>query len=927
MSDARWQRIEEVFHRAADLSPVQRAEFLSTACQGDDELRSEVESLLANDDSEDNLVEAAVSKAVDALPDEQAADGADLLGKHIGPYLVTELIGKGGMGLVYKARDTQLNRSVAIKALPSDRLTDPDRRRRFLTEAKATSALNHPNIVTVFGITQEHWTDFIVMEYVSGKTLDRVIPNKGLPLKQVLKYGLVIADAVSAAHLAGIVHRDIKPSNIMITAEGRVKVLDFGLAKLAEADQSAEKGLAEPLTTKAGMIFGTAGYMSPEQAEGQPADARSDIFSFGALLYQMVTGRRAFPGDNVITILAAVINQEPVPLATIAPSAPRELEWVISSCLKKDPDHRIQHMVDVKIALEAALERTESPEILAVKPPRRRWLVPLVIGVFAALLAGAWLSKRIFRPEPITFQRITFRHGDVLTARFAPNGTVIYAAEWDGAEPTLFSAQPGTREARDLQLPSGNIQAVSANGELAILIGVGDFGTSGTLARVPLAGGAPRAILDNVWYADWGPGSNSLAVVRTLDGYNRVEYPIGTVLYQTQALRPPLYVRVAPRDDLVSFFDFTTNGDYSLTVVDANRNRRVLSRGWRAMAGSSWSPDGKEIWFGGTRPGSDEALWAVDLSGRERLLTQIAGYGALHDVGRDGRLLLANVDSRIGIRYFSRGAAEERDLAWLDASSVWDISNDGSEVTASRELSSGEGRNPAIYLRRADGSPAVLLGYGTRPALSPDGKWVACVRRDRDTSRLVLLPTGAGQEKILSTGAVQAETVAWFSNGRRLLISGNEPNQSPRSYAIDVDPRGRSVGYRTPPRHCASFRNLARWPIRRHRRRRKVNASFSRESAPRLGGGRYVRKRGVSIIRWSTDGLYLFLQRAEPQRHSATILRMHVRTAHTEIWRVLKPADPTAVLSGLTRVSADGESYAYSFQRDLSTLYLVRGVK
>jgi serine/threonine protein kinase len=319
VSDARWQRIEEVFHRAADLAQPQRAEFLSSACTGDDELRREVESLLANDDSEDNLVEAAVSKAVDTLPDQQAASDDDLVGKHIGPYLVTELIGKGGMGMVYKARDTQLNRSVAIKALPSDRLTDPERKRRFLTEAKATSALNHPNIVTVHGITQEHDTDFIVMEYVSGKTLDQVIGYKGLPLKQAVKYGLAIADAVSAAHLAGIIHRDIKPSNIMITEQGRVKVLDFGLAKLVEPDQPAEKGLTEPLTTKAGMIFGTAGYMSPEQAEGKPADARSDIFSFGALLYQMVTGRRAFPGDNVITILAAVINQEPAPLANSRP--------------------------------------------------------------------------------------------------------------------------------------------------------------------------------------------------------------------------------------------------------------------------------------------------------------------------------------------------------------------------------------------------------------------------------------------------------------------------------------------------------------------------------------------------------------------------------------------------------------------------------
>jgi len=920
VSDTRWQRIEEVFHRAADLAPAERAEFLTSACTGDDELRREVESLLANDDSDDNLVEAAVSEAVDTLPDEQAAAEGDLVGKHIGPYLVVELIGKGGMGMVYKARDTQLNRSVAIKALPSDRLTDPERKRRFLTEAKATSALNHPNIVTVHGVTQEHGTDFIVMEYVSGKTLDQVIPTKGLPLKQAVKCGLAIADAVSAAHLAGIIHRDIKPSNIMITEQGRVKVLDFGLAKLAEPGQSADKGLSEPLATKAGMIFGTAGYMAPEQAEGKPADARSDIFSFGALLYQMVSGRRAFPGDNVITILAAVINQEPASLATVTPTVPRELEWVITRSLKKDPDHRLQHMVDVKIALEEALERLESPSPVPVVRPRRRWIVPALIAILLALAAGAWLSRRIFRTEPITFQRITFRHGDVLTARFAPNGTVVYSAEWDGSQPTLYSAQPGTRESRDLQLPPGNIQAVSASGELAILIGGGDFGVSGTLARVPLAGGAPRAILENVWYADWGPGANSLAVVRTWEGYYRVEYPIGTVLYQTQALRPPLYVCVAPKGDLVAFFDYTNSGDYSLNVVDTKGNRRVLSRGWRTVAGGNWSPDGKEILLGGARPGTDDALWAIDLSGRERLLTQIPGHGYLYDVGRDGRILLANVDSRIGIRDLAPGATEERDLAWLDASVVSDLSNDGSDLLF-LELSSGEGRNPAIYLRRADGSPAVLLGYGTRAVLSPDRKWVACVRRDRDSSRLVLLPTGAGQEKILSTGSVQPETVEWFPDGKRLLFNGNEPNQPPRSYALDLNGDG------VRPLTSSGMRATAISPDGQF----AAVISGGKLSLHSLTGSRDSSvdavDPGVSIIRWSTDERYLFLQRMQAERRSATILRMDVRTGHAEIWRELKPPDPTTLLYGLARISADGKSYAYSFQRDLATLYLVKGVK
>jgi len=921
VSDARWQRIEEVFHQAADLDPAQRAEFLSTACTGDDELRHEVESLLANDDTSDHLVETAVSKAVDQLPDDHATASDDLVGKHIGPYLVTELIGKGGMGLVFKARDTQLNRDVAIKALPTDRLTDLDRKRRFLQEAKATSTLNHPNIVTVHGITQEQGTDFIVMEYVPGKTLDQLIPNKGLPLKQAVKYGLAIADAVAAAHTAGLVHRDIKPSNIMVTVQGRVKVLDFGLAKLTEPDQPAEKGLAEPLTTKAGMVFGTAGYMSPEQAQGQPADVRSDIFSFGALLYQMVTGRRAFPGDNVITILAAVINQEPIPLATLVPNAPREFEWVITRCLKKDPEHRLQHMVDVKIALEEVLERIEAPSgRLPVSRPRRRWLVPALIAVLLGLTAGPWLGLQLFRREPVSFQRLTFRYGDVYSSRFAPNGTIVYSAQWEGSRPTLFSAQPGNREARDLELPSGNIQSVSSASELAILIGAGDTGTSGTLARVPLAGGVPRPILENVWYADWGAGGNSLAVIRTENGHHRVEYPIGTVVYETQALRPPVYLRVSHRGDQVAFFDFNTDGDYSLVVVDANRKSRVLSKAWRAVGGAAWSSNDKEIWFAGGRAGADPALWAVDSSGHERPLIQIAGWPSLQDRAPDGRLLVTNTDSRIGIRYLGPGATEERDLAWLDTSGIWDMSADGSQILFV-ELSSGEGRNSAIYMRRTDGSPAVRLGYGARPTLSADGKWVACVRRDRDTNRLLLLPAGVGEEKLLSTGAIQPETVEWFPDGKRLLVTGNEPNQPPRTYLFDL------ATQQIKPVTAPGLRASGISPDSQF----VTIITGGKLSLHSLANGRDMPlgavDPNVSIIRSSGDGRYLFLQRSQEKRRSATILRVDVRTRHQEVWRELKLVDPAALFFGTARISADGRSYAYSFQRDLATLYLVKGVK
>jgi eukaryotic-like serine/threonine-protein kinase len=339
MSENLWQRTEDVFHRAADLPPEERAAFLSTACAGDHELRREVESLLANDDPENKVLEAAVSDAAQQLPNASASSD-DLVGKRVGPYTIDSLIGKGGMGVVFKARDTQLNRIVALKVLPAGQFADPERKRRFLQEAQAASALNHPNIITVYGIRQEDGLDFLVMEYAPGQTLDQLIPRKGLPLKQALKYAIEIADALVAAHAARIVHRDVKPSNIIVADQGRLKVLDFGLAKQAPPVEEGDSAFTSAPITKAGMVFGTAAYMSPEQAEGKPADARSDIFAFGALLYEMVTGRRAFQGENVITILAAVINQEPPPAHTVVPDAPRELEWIIKRCLKKDPERR-----------------------------------------------------------------------------------------------------------------------------------------------------------------------------------------------------------------------------------------------------------------------------------------------------------------------------------------------------------------------------------------------------------------------------------------------------------------------------------------------------------------------------------------------------------------------------------------------------------
>ena len=405
MNGERWQRVEELFHQAADLPPSERSPFLDHACAGDADLKDEVDSLLGHDATlETDDLEVAVERTLVQLPGGGDGVSGDLVGKRLGPYTITELIGRGGMGHVFKAVDTRLNRFVAIKALsPGHFAEDPKTKRRFAEEAMSLSALNHPNIVTIFGLMEEAGTDFIIMEYVSGKTLDRLIPPAGMPLKVVLSYAVEVADALSAAHAAGLIHRDVKPSNIIVSDSGHVKVLDFGASKrmvprgLANlggpSSETPQQASPPALQTEAGFIIGTAAYMSPEQAQGQTLDARSDIFSFGVLLYEMIAGTRPFQGDSQMSTLAAVLREEPKPLAEIAPFASPELTHVVTRCLRKDPARRVQGMADLKVILEEMRNESGSHQVLPQPAPLpERAAPPRLLPTFTKYWAAAFLT-------------------------------------------------------------------------------------------------------------------------------------------------------------------------------------------------------------------------------------------------------------------------------------------------------------------------------------------------------------------------------------------------------------------------------------------------------------------------------------------------------------------------------------------------------
>jgi serine/threonine protein kinase len=366
-----------------------------------------------------------------------------MIGKTISHYRILEKLGEGGMGVVYKARDTHLDRFVALKILPAERVADADRKRRFVQEAKAASSLNHPHIVTIHDIDEADGVHFIAMEHVQGKTLDQLIPRHGMRLNEALKTAVQMADALAAAHAVGIVHRDLKPANVMVSENGSVKILDFGLAKLAERTDGSDPDaktvqLGSDSQTEEGTILGTVSYMSPEQAEGKQVDARSDIFSFGSLLYEMVTGQRAFRGDSNLAIMTSILREEPKRASEIVKGLPSELEKIINRCLRKERDRRWQTMVDVKNLLQESKEEVESGGHARVLTPQRgrHWQLVWPALAFILLAIGSvvvWLSRSTARvaEAPLRAVPLTTYPGEESQASFSPDGNQV-AFAWNG---------------------------------------------------------------------------------------------------------------------------------------------------------------------------------------------------------------------------------------------------------------------------------------------------------------------------------------------------------------------------------------------------------------------------------------------------------------------------------------------------------------
>jgi serine/threonine protein kinase len=682
-----------------------------------------------------------------------------MIGKILGHYRVLEKIGSGGMGEVYRASDQRLERDVALKILKPSLANDPDRLRRFEQEARAAAALSHSSIVAIYDIGMHDGKPYIVSELLEGQTLRERLINGPVPRRQAADWAGQIAQGLMAAHEKRIVHRDLKPENLFITNHGRIKILDFGIAKLttseflSEAD-SAAAAASMTTQTKVGSVLGTVAYMSPEQLRGKAVDQRSDLFSLGAILYEMLTGRRAFSGETQVDTLTAILKEDPPEMTGDGQDIPFAFEQVARHCLEKEPENRFQSARELAFALSTLSEATTSKQIAVLtrrKGRARTWLLLATAALLVAALAiffGSWLGP-VPNPE---FSRVTFERGTVYSARFTPDGrSVLYGASWNGRPLQIYSTIPDSLMARPLGLTSAYLLSLSRTNELALTMH-GRPGSrlefeGGMLARSPMINGTPREILQDVAWADWSPDGN-LAVVHHLNGRDNLEYPVGKVLYQTSGALSN--IRFSPHGDRIAFLDHPDRWDPSgsVQVSDLAGNRTTLSSDWDWESGLAWSPQGNEVWFTALKSGSsNRSLWAVSLSGKQRKVLTVPGGFTLQDIASDKRILATIDNERLAMEWSGKDK-QVRDLSWYDWSIAKDISPDGQSVLFEEGAQGSEpvGPDGAVAIRNVDGSPPIRLATGTAHTLSPDGKWAISASQS-GPAQLTMLAVGPGPSR------------------------------------------------------------------------------------------------------------------------------------------------------------------------------------
>jgi hypothetical protein len=840
---------------------------------------------------------AAVMTAADSGGAAEREKWGALAGRQLGPYKLGVQIGAGAMGAVYRAHDERLGRDVAIKIVADDR--------QLAIEARAAAAIGHPNVVAVHDVGSADGLMYIVQELVDGESLRAVIARGPMSRERVVKLGIELAAGLAAAHVRGVVHRDLKPENLIVGADGALKILDFGLARIG-----AHGALDE---TEPSAVRGTLGYMAPEQARGEAVDARADIFATGAILYELVTGQRAFGGASHAERLTAVLRDEP-------PAIDGPLGAVIARCLEKDVRRRFQSAQDLGWVLSQPV-----PVPVPLRDPgtgtgiSRRGVLLGAGAAGVAGVAGYLIGRRggggaapVAAPA---FRQLTFRHGRVMDARFTQDGaTVLYGAAWEGGKLAAYALRLDSGATRALDVPGADVLAVSRR-DVAIGIDrkhVAGQCATGTLAIVPVLGGVPRVIAEDVQDADFTPDGEALAIVRRGGKGFTLELPIGTVLVdETRWLTRP---RVSPDGTRIAFLRHISNDDDRGVVMVLDRATgatRELTREFASVAGLAWDPDGTKLWFTADERGVNSAVRTVTLDGTERVVAATTGRLRVHDVAAD-RKVAVTVDAWRLRTMVGTPGGPEHDRSQSEFSFVTDLSADGTTLLVA-EFGDLEAANGA-YLRPVAAGDALRIGSGFPMALSPDGTRAIAKTHAREGA--VVYSTRAGGESVVPLGPVTFVAWARWVDDQRLVIAGGTATDPPRIWRVALD--GAAPVPLTDPGVAGEC----------HLDPARTRGAFVERAAGRLG----VIEIATPGVRW-LPGAYAdhvvcgWLATGEiVVRTTTTPLRLRTIAPDTGAAVPLFDIHPTPV--GLKAVDSlvlrpDGGMYAYSYGQELSQLFLM----
>jgi hypothetical protein len=880
------------------------------------------------------------------------------IGTKVGPYEIAASIGAGGMGEVYRAKDTRLNRDVAIKVLPTSFADDPDRRARFEREAQAVAALSHPNVIAIFDTGVHDGQLYVVMELLAGQTLrerlgvgrtevQSALLQSALPVRKAVDISVQIARGLGAAHGKGIVHRDLKPDNIFLLDDGQVKILDFGLARQVASDDPAA-ATRTSAATDPGTVMGTVGYMAPEQVRGQAVDARADVFAFGAVLYEMVSGQRAFQRDTAADTMTAILTQEPPDLVGSRPDLSPALDRIIRHCLEKNANERFQSARDVAFALEALSGSAASGATIsgaaavAAGAPARRPRAGLVIAsaVAGALLLGA--TAGYFgrgRPAPtstgvadVTYKPVTFEEGLIFAARFAPDGrTIVYSADWDRQPRGVYVTSLDSLEYRSLGFPGADLLGISRSGELAILSGStvtsgGAYWRTGTLARASLTGTAQRPELEGVLFADYGP-NNTLAVIRD-DAHRRtMEYPVGHVLAEVpivkgesgRGVRDFTTPRVSPSGDYVALFDIRVPSAFRVKIFDRSGKLVTESRpffDWWALA---WTPS-NDVWFAAAEvAGNQTAIFSLDLSGHQRTVSRVPGAITLHDISTEGDVLVSFDRGTSRVEVVEASNQTPRDRSWREASRLGDFSS-GHALLINGTGDSGGPQGSVYVWQPTEGQP-VRIADGLGVALAADGR-KALVVTNQTPPKISIVPTGAGQPQVVDIGPVeQVSWAGWLPDGR-LVMQVIRPGSGPAVYVLSA--AGRDPAALLPAGVTLRGGNVISPDGTRvvavDATGQFVVCTIAAPSCRPMSGMR----DGDVVSGWAADGQSVFVY--QPQPMQVQVDRLDVASGRRAAWKTVRPLNPAVSGISALLVSSDG-AIAYDYRRSRSELYLIKGLK